>query len=141
MHLTFNVIDVIVLLIGIASVLYMYNDYGMFGTGYIYIYSIIILISFHSQTTTRMAGGSFGRSHSMLDLNQRDRSLLEREPVPSSSSGITAGISTGSVSTAGILTTESRSQCAIPAQRGGRSDSSGRQNKRHGCSNVAGKLW
>jgi hypothetical protein len=116
MHLTFNVIDVIdiiVLLIGIASVLYMNNDIGMFGTGYIYIYIIIILISFHSQTTTRMAGGSFGRSHSMLDLNQRDRSLLEREPVPSSSSGITASISTGSVSTAGISATELRSTNAL----------------------------
>jgi hypothetical protein len=52
----------------------------------------------------------------MLDLNQRDRALLEREPVLSSSSGITAGISasisTGSIPTAGTPTTELRSTIA-----------------------------
>jgi hypothetical protein len=49
----------------------------------------------------------------MLDLSQRDRSLLEREPVPSSSSGLNAGFSAGSVSTTGKLTTESRSTSAL----------------------------
>jgi hypothetical protein len=97
----------------IMATLYVHNGNGISGIGYIYTYSFLIKIFFRSQTTTRMAGGSLGRSHSMLDLSQRDRSLLECEPAPSSSSGLSAGSSAGAVPTTGKLMTESRSTSTL----------------------------